>query len=99
MLKFQLTKHRILKLTKLQECCTGDILRANSRNGKSNKINGVSAHKTQQTEIYFIATSDIHITMNNEPYTIHAYSSQRGPTVSWHREDEKLMKASEGKKV
>ena len=38
--------------------------------GKLNKINGVSAHKTQQTEIYFIATSDIHITMNLIAYKI-----------------------------
>ena len=32
--------------------------------GKLNKINGVCAHKTQQTKIYFIATFDIHITIN-----------------------------------
>ncbi len=37
---------------------------------KLNKINSVSAHKTQQTEIYFIATSDIHITMNLIGYKI-----------------------------
>ena len=37
--------------------------------GKLNKINGVCAHKTQQTKIYFIATFDIHITMNLIAYT------------------------------
>ncbi len=38
--------------------------------GKLNKINGVSAQRTQQTKIYFIATSDIHITIN-EPDSIY----------------------------
>ncbi len=63
--------------------------------GKLNKINGISAHKTHQTEIYFIATSDIPITMNLIAYTYKLASSQRGASVSRHRmstEDEKLMK-------
>ncbi len=40
-----------------------------SYDGKLNKINGISSHKTQQAEIYFIATPDIHITMNLIAYT------------------------------
>ena len=40
--------------------------------GKLNKMNGVSAQRTQQTKIYFIATSDVHITINLIAYTYNA---------------------------
>ncbi len=54
---------------------------------KLNKINGVSARKTQQTVIYFIATSDIHITMNLIlPIRVNSSQRrQRGASVSRHR--------------
>ena len=66
--------------------------------GKLNKINGVSAHKTHQTEIYFIATSDIHIIMNLIAYTKVA-SSQRGASVSQAQNVYRRRKIDEGKKV